>query len=357
MNTNIISIRMDRQHLTRQANEEEYIQLYRDLSPGQNVYWHGFGQPPVLSFRSGFDDIEYNRQRLAEGQQSDLQQGDRQHTAGRLVKGRFQGGNLGWIDICDLELFACMCKKPLENPSVEQLQILDIIHRNGCMSIQQIKQKTGMLVKKITPILHRLQEAFLIFENQINGEFDRSFHIFSSYFPNIDLTKYTRPEALKICLPRLLYRLVWADIEGLKDFYRFTAKEIKAVADELVEDGVFCEFENGYILKADEEIVKNGKLDTPQNLYILHRNDVLIKTQESRLKAIYKNSDWDILQYILINGEVHGAVLGKFKLGPYIIENIEVDYEYIDLRPQIISAVQFENPNSEIHRFCYEEVY
>ena len=80
---NIIGLRMERQFLTRKASEEEYVQLYRDTQPGQNEYWHGFGQPPVLSFRADFDDIEFNRQRQLERV---------------LVKGRFQGGNLGWIE-------------------------------------------------------------------------------------------------------------------------------------------------------------------------------------------------------------------------------------------------------------------
>jgi len=45
----ITAIRMERQHLTRKANETEYIHLYRDLQPGQNVYWNGFCDPPSLT--------------------------------------------------------------------------------------------------------------------------------------------------------------------------------------------------------------------------------------------------------------------------------------------------------------------
>ena len=49
MNKKIVSLRMERQHFVKKANEEEYIALYRDLQPGLNVYWNGFGQPPTLS--------------------------------------------------------------------------------------------------------------------------------------------------------------------------------------------------------------------------------------------------------------------------------------------------------------------
>lgn len=82
MNKKIVSLRMERQHFVKKANEEEYIALYRDLQPGLNVYWNGFGQPPTLSFRADFDDIEFNRERQMNRE---------------LVKGRFAGGNLGWI--------------------------------------------------------------------------------------------------------------------------------------------------------------------------------------------------------------------------------------------------------------------
>ena len=56
----IRALRMERQHLLTPANETEYDALYRDLQPGQNVYWNGFGQPPTLSFRADFDDLAFH---------------------------------------------------------------------------------------------------------------------------------------------------------------------------------------------------------------------------------------------------------------------------------------------------------
>lgn len=34
MKNKILSLRMERQYLSRKANESEYIQLYRDMQPG-----------------------------------------------------------------------------------------------------------------------------------------------------------------------------------------------------------------------------------------------------------------------------------------------------------------------------------
>lgn len=99
----IRALRMERQHLLTPANETEYDALYRDLQPGQNVYWNGFGQPPTLSFRADFDDLAYNKSRQFRRE---------------LIKGRFAGGNLGWILPEDLELFAALYRKPLKNATM-----------------------------------------------------------------------------------------------------------------------------------------------------------------------------------------------------------------------------------------------
>ena len=93
---------MERQHLAQKASEGEYISLYRDLQPGQNVYRNGFGDPPSLTFRADFDDIGFNR----------LRQADRS-----LLKGRFVGGNPGRIMKEDFELFACLFCKPPDKPT------------------------------------------------------------------------------------------------------------------------------------------------------------------------------------------------------------------------------------------------
>lgn len=78
---NITALRMERQFLSYKANKQEYCELYRDTQPGHNVYWCGFSDPPSLTFRADFNDIEFNR--------------ERQRTR-ELVKVRFQGDDLGW---------------------------------------------------------------------------------------------------------------------------------------------------------------------------------------------------------------------------------------------------------------------
>ena len=339
-NKNIISLRMERQFLINRANEAEYLALYRDTQPGQNVYWHGFGDPPSISFRAAFDDMEFNR--------------ERQRTR-TLVKGRFQGGNLGWIESRDMELFACMCQMPLERANEAQITLLELIQRDGPLNIQVMKEMTGMLVKKITPVLHRLQTAFLIYEDQYDGEWDRGWYNFSEMFPNVNLDRYSKVEAIKIILQRFSYRHVWFNFDMAKSFYKLPGKDIKSAIAELTEKNILVSYDDGYMLKTDYEILNNRDFEAVQSIFVMHRNDFLVKSNEYWLKEKYTHPDYDILQYILVDGEFKGAVMGHFKYGPYIIEDVVVD-EGILQRDEIIEAVYGVNgrDGSPIKRYCGE---
>lgn len=358
----ITALRMERQYLTRKANEVEYNAIYRDMSPGQNVYWNGFGDPPSLTYRAEFDDIGYNRRR----------QKDR-----ILIKGRFQGGNLGWIEKDDLELFAGLSRKPLEKLTPVQSTLIDLIEREGPMTIQHMKENTGLLVKEITPALHRLQEAFLIYEDQYDGEWDRGWYKFSEMFPDADLEKYSRLDALNVILRRFAYRHVLFDVKMAKSFYKLPEKDIKFAVSDLVADDILVEFcensENdtnnknnknniGYILREDSKLLKSyaSKPDyADYAVYAMHRNDFLVKSNEHWLKERFTHSYPDTLYYLLIDGEFCGAAVGKFRYMPEI-EDIMLDLpqkEVFALKDEILRAIHVLcGENNPIKRYQGEEI-
>lgn len=342
-NKKIISLRMERQCFINKADETEYIELYRDTQPGQNVYWNGFGQPPTLTFRAGFNDIEFNRDR----------QKDR-----KLIKGRFAGGNLGWIMPEDLELFVALYRKPLTKPTELQLKLLELIENAGPFNIQQIKEETGLLVKEITPILHRLQEAFLIYEDQYDGEWDRGWYKFREIFPDVNTEKYTRLEALKIVLQRFAYRLVWFDTAMAKSFYKIPEKEIKLAVAELEKVGILVSVDCGYILQSDMEVLNEYEPKPMNFVYAIHRNDFLYKANEQMLKEwikpLVENLEYDHepLQYLLIDGEFHGASVGHFRNGPYDLNDIVCDLtDSEERKEEIIEAIKAVNFGKTPQRF------
>lgn len=334
---------MERQCFINKADEDEYINLYRDMQPGQNVYWNGFGEPPTLTFRTDFDDIEFNRERQLKR---------------KLVKGRFAGGNLGWIVPEDMELFAALYRKPLTKPTMEQLQILELIETAGPFSIQQLKEDTGMLVKQITPILHRLQEAFLIYEDQYDGEWDRGWYRFAEMFPEVNPDKYTRNEALKIVLQRFSYRIVWFDIAMAKSFYKIPEKEIKQAVSELIAEGILLESDSGYMLKSDSVLLESYEPKAMNFVYAIHRNDFIYKAHECILKENAKKwtegleYDHEPLQYLLIDGEFHGASVGHFRNGPYDLNDVVCDLPDAERRKEeIIGAIRTVNFGKTPSRF------
>lgn len=331
----LISLRMERQHLVSAATEEEYLALYRDLQPGVNVYWNGFGQPPTLCFRADFDDLEYNRNR----------QLDR-----RLIKGRFCGGTLGWIVPEDLELFWALYRKPLTRSTEIQESLLRLLCQEGPMTIQQIKAETGLLVKQITPVLHRLQEAFLIYEDQYDGEWDRGWMRFSEMFQEAEEFSLTHAEALKLLLRRFAYRYPGFRAGEAKAFYRLPEKELRIAAQELMAEKLFVEEDGAFFLPGDWELLKTYKPVPLHFVYAMHRNDFLYRVIEPELKQkfspLYENLPYDHepLQYLLMDGEFHGAVVGHFRNGPYDLNDVVCDLpDAAARREEILQAVQTVN--------------
>ncbi len=348
MNRQLLFLRMHRQHLLTPVDKTGYDLLYRDLQPGMNLYWHGFGQPPELTFRADFDDVAYNRERQARRD---------------LVKGRFAGGNLGWIVPEDLSLFAALYRKPIGLMNDVQSTIMTLIERMGPLNIQQIKEETGYLVKEITPALHRLQEAFLLYEDQYDGEWDRAWYRFEEMFPDCDLLRFSREEALDVLLQRFAYRMAWFDTKMVKSFYKLPEKEIKQSCVRLKEQGTFSALDGGFMLSADEKTFRSLPEMPIPPVRAFHRNDFLIRALDHELKARFKPMcdvlpyDHDPQYYVLVDGEFRALSVGHFRYGPYEIHDIVGDSpELWERREEIIAAVQKENPGATIQRFMGQNI-
>ena len=198
---------MHRQFLDRKADRAEYNELFRLMSPVRTPYWCRPGSPPSLVHRTGF--IEY-------GHVFDMR------SRRKIVKGRFQSGSIAYIYADELPLFASIYSKDRKKPSYEEFEILELLLREGPMTIASMKEITGLLVKKITPILHKLQKKFLVFEDQADDEWDRAWYLFETEFPDINLDEYEKEETLKILVCRFAYLNVFIDTKMLKSFYQLS---------------------------------------------------------------------------------------------------------------------------------------
>ncbi len=228
------------------------------------------------------------------------------------------------------------------------------------MNIGLMKGYTGLMVKEITPALHKLQEAFLVFEDQADNEGDRSWYLFEAELPEVNLLKYTKSEALQLLIPRFAKLCVTFDESMIKSYYKVPGKLIKEALTELEKNKILIDVtldgKSGYLLSEDYEILeqKEEEIIVPSVL-LLQRNDFLVRAYAEELKVKF-TSEWDTLYYILIDGEFHGAVMGRFKFGPHVIEDIALDLTEEELnnrRDEIIKAISsvFDPINSPIKRF------
>lgn len=340
----IKGLRMLRQCLSKPADtKEEYMELFRLMQPVTPLYFSRPGDPPCLVHRVSFDDKVHN----------DILRGQRE-----LVKARFQGGTVGYVTAEDFELYISAYKKPIEKLTFKQKYILDVITHTGPLGCKQIKEETGILNKEITPVLHRLQEAFLVYEDQVDSEWDRAWYNFESEWYDIDINKYTRKDALAQIISRFLKVIVFADITNIKDWCRLTLKDIKEALLSLQDRNeiiaVKLENSEGWVRREDVELLQQNNYETPFSVFMFHKSDILVKANESRLKEKFKNKE--VLQYLLIDGEFKGAVLGHWRIGPHDVEDIIIDLPQAEKekrKEEIIDAVAlfYKPPFSNILKY------
>ena len=349
----ITALRMQKQYLANQkANKKEYDQLFKDMSPVPVRYWSAPGDPPSISSRADFDDYQYNYKRR---QNRDI------------VKGRFQNGSVGYVAFEEFELFIGLYKKDRGRLSRMQFELLDLIEHEDGITIGRMKKATGWFVKDITPELHKLQEAFLIFEDQTDNEGDRMWFTMESVFPEIDTKKYTQLDALKTVLLRFAKLNIIFDASSARSFYKISLNIIKEAADSLVNSGELINYNGRYMLKSDFDYLNSSEsnnLKLEKSVIVLHRNDFLVKSNENieqqdprLLNKRFSHEKFGILQYILIDGEFHGALCGNFRFGPAELEDIVLDLpedEKISRKSEILDAV-YEHHSREaspLKKYC-----
>lgn len=341
----VIALRMKRQYLTTPAGRDDYDQLFIEMSPVPTMYWTRPGDPPTLVGHTEIDDYDYNSRRRARRE---------------ILKGRFAGGTIAYVTKEDLEVFACLYRKDIGRYSSTQSEIIELFRQEGPMNIKLLKELTGLLVKGITPQLHKLQEAFVIYEDQLDNEWDRGWYLFESEFPEVDLNRYSKKEALKKLLPRAIRLLVFAEVDQLKSYYRLPTKMIEEVLVELEEDIIVTEEicgRKGYLLKEDKELLLKGKAESVKaGVLLLQKNDFLSRAYADQIKKTFI-SEWASMYYLLIDGEFHGIVAGTFKFGPHVIEDILLDLteeEKLARKDEILEAVYqvFNKEASPVNRYC-----
>ncbi|QTD41819.1 DNA glycosylase AlkZ-like family protein [Sporosarcina sp. Te-1] len=306
---------------------EAYEQLFRLLQPVAPVFNSRPGSPPKLVHRTDFNDSMVS---------ANLRE---QH---RLVKGRFQGGRIGYVLEEDLSLYGTVFRKPMQKTSLFHEEVISMIQNSGGISKDQLKEDLPFKAKDVMAALKRMQEAFLVYESQVDTDWNTGWFDFKTEWPGIEL--HDDPaEAVSEMLLRFLDAVVFATLDQVRSWSELRLKTIQHSLDSLMERGEIIRTEinglgEGYmqtndLYLSDEEI--------KPSIFVLDKSDFLVRVYLNQLKSMF--SERKVLQYILIDGEFKGAVIGHWRIGPHDVEDIELclEQEEAEMRKQeIIAAVR-----------------
>jgi len=312
---NVVALRLKRSRLTDPVKTKaEYDELFRMMSPVPTDYWIRPGTAPFLQHRAAFDDTAYN---------------DRLRSNRQIVKGRFQKSGIAYVRFDELSLFAAVYQKEPDRIGPLEWKFLDLLDHEGPMTIGMFKEITGMYVKDITPVLHKLQAAFLVFEDQRDDDWERSWYLMKNEFPDLDLDACDETEALDAVFGRFVTMNVFADAAMARSFFGLPLKKAEAVFARLEEDGAVVpaafEGRNGYAATSDLALLSGPDLPVPNGVFALNRNDFLVRSNEHLLKAGPGSVAQGTMYHLLIDGRFLGTVEGGFKFGPHVVEDVRVD--------------------------------
>ncbi len=338
----ILAHRLRRHGLLSPARDEgEYVDLVRRLQPVTPVARDMPGAPPRLMHRCRGDDRE-----LADGLRA------RQE----LLKGRFSGGRIGYVLAADFELYAAAFRRPLKSLSRLQERVLEVLGYHDGLSPRQLRQEMKIQHKQLMPVLHRLQEAFLVFEDQSDSGWDRLWSRLDSALPRVDLERRSWEEAAMTVIRRFLQAHVFATFQELRIWSGFTARGLAAVLTRLEEEGTpplrVDGLGEGWTCDGDRDL-EPAPLEA--GVFLLHRGDPLVLPHTAELKERFEGLE--VLAYLLIDGELTGAVCGHWRIGPHDVEDIVLtlpEREWMRRKEEIVTEVArfYHPPGHHIRRYA-----
>lgn len=307
----ILALRLERHFLSKPLEDQNaYIELFRRCQPVSTRYFTRPGAPPSLTPRTSFDDIEV----------TGTERSDR-----NIVKGRFLGGTIGYVLTDEFESYANAFLKPLTSITDTQQQILDALRSCGPLPPKAIKDETGILNKHIMPALHRLQTAFVVYEDQADDDWERPWCLFEEEWPDIEIDPVRAIDAIDTIFHRFISLNAFATLAEVRDWSRLPVRTIGKSLERLMEAKRISSMEieglgSGFMVAGD---TAPGIPPRKYPVRMLHRADPLTRAHATELKQRF--GGYEILQYLLIDGEFSGAVVGHWRIGPHDVDDIRLE--------------------------------
>ena len=291
------------------SSDSDYLEILRTLAPMRPPSYEFPGTPVCL----------YDRHVASDGL-SEKVVAERVRREGLTVKSRFQHGNVGYVPTDEMPLFIGAFRKS-RGLTWDDSAVLESLQREGPLQKKDLGEMCGVKGKTLTVALQNLQANFLVFEQQLETEWDNPWCAIETEHPEWLEGVPEQFEARLEVIRRLTNAHVFSSAQEVKDWSGFTGKDVSVLLEEICKRGYL---EKAVVEGWDEHYLATDFEDVTlePHVAILDPGDPLVTAQVSYLKADYPKMP--VLKYVLLDGEICGLVEGRWGINPFDVTDVHV---------------------------------
>jgi Winged helix DNA-binding domain len=312
MPAQIHATRAARQFLTpstQGSSDTDYLKILRHLAPMRPPSYEFPGTPVCL----------HDRHEASDGT-SEKTIGERVRRDGLVIKSRFQHGHIAYVLSDEMPLYIGAFRKA-KSLGWDDTAVLETLQREGPLHKKDLAEVCGIKGKPLTAALQNLQASFQVFEQQLETEWDNPWCAVETEHPDWLENVPEQFEARLEVIKRFTHSHVFSSVQEVKDWSGFPAKDVNHMLEMLSNRG---DLKRASVEGWGEHFLASDFQDVPFEscVAILDSGDPLVTAQISHLKSKYPKMP--VLKYILIDGEICGAVEGRWGIKPFDVTDVHL---------------------------------
>jgi Winged helix DNA-binding domain len=294
---------------TRGSADTDYLEILRRLAPMRPPSYEFPGTPVCL----------FDRHESSNGS-SEQVVGERVRREGLVIKGRFQHGHIAYVPSAEMPLFIGAFRKT-KSLGWDDETVLETLQREGPLQKKDLAEVCGIKGKSLTAALQNLQANFQVLEQQLETEWDNPWCAIETEHPDWLEEVPDQFEARLEVIKRFTHSHVFSSAQEVKDWSGFPGKDVKYMLEELLQRGDLIRANatgwGEHFLASDFQAVPLESC-----VAILDSGDPLVTAQISYLKSDFPKMP--VLKYILIDGEICGAVEGRWGISAFNVDDVHI---------------------------------
>jgi Winged helix DNA-binding domain len=313
----IHAARAAKQFLTpsaRGSSDTDYLEILRSLAPMRPPSYEFPGTPVCL----------FDRHESSDGS-SEQVVGERVRREGLVIKGRFQHGHIAYVPKDEMPLFIAAFRKT-KSLGWDEETVLETLQREGPLQKKDLGEVCGIKGKSLTAALQNLQASFQVFEQQLETEWDNPWCAISTEHPDWLEGVPDQFEARLEVIKRFAQSHVFSSAQEVKDWSGFPGKDVAHMLEMLLKRGdlkrATVEGWGEHFLSSDFNPSDFQEIPLESCVAVLDSGDPLVTAQISYLKSDCPKMP--VLKYILIDGEICGAVEGRWGIKAFDVTDVHV---------------------------------